>query len=332
MIRANRNNQRRGQRRPEHTKEDEEVVVEVAEEEDAKHQDEKDHAGGQAEEHEVKDHAKEPGPNGGEDKEYIGAVEVKAEESVQQQIEEETGNICGDPPEPFYNNRAPSEGDGNKERSENTEKSRDMLAESEAREEVPGLVYIDYSQFDEEGEVGSIYGLGGREGDSYNLSQTGANVDNGLTDEKVLLFVKEFIKKSIGYFSPVQRCSRGVHREDEFGGDSATSKLHDDHIDNLHYHSDQHDMFQAVRRRRHGGSVRRQPSILASLLPRSLRPHQRQPRRRRLRYPTQSTLAYTSTSNGQSLSKLIDPGGWSMSTRSSHHQRPREPGAFLTNS
>ena len=188
MIRANRNNQRRGQRRPEHTKEDEEVVVEVAEEEDAKHQDEKDHAGGQAEEHEVKDHAKEPGPNGGEDKEYIGAVEVKAEESVQQQIEEETGNICGNPPEPFYNNRAPSEGDGNKERSENTEKSRDMLAESEAREEVPGLVYIDYSQFDEEGEAGSIYGLGGREGDSYNLSQTGASVDispNGLTDEKV---------------------------------------------------------------------------------------------------------------------------------------------------
>ena len=76
------------------------------------------------------------------------------------------------------------------------ERSREI--DCETREEVPGLVYIDYSQFDEDeesyGHGGSTYGHGGGSEDSYNLSQAGVSVDTspiGMTDEKVKQFKKE---------------------------------------------------------------------------------------------------------------------------------------------
>merc|ERR1711971_1336407 len=85
-------------------------------------------------------------------------------------------------------------------------------------------------------------------GVSYNLSQAGVNVYTdplGLTDEKYRDALEDFIEKT-----------------------SLEVTQH-----------------PASRRRRHGGSVRRQPSLLASLLPKALRPHQHQrhPGRRRQR-------------------------------------------------
>ena len=197
MIRANRNNQRRAQRRAEHAKDDEEVVVEVVEE-DAKHEEaENNNIGGEADEHQVKHHTEEEhagclekhGSKGREENEY------RAEESVQQQDAEEAGNIHGN-----HTEASPTEDDGNKESSDIRERSREI--ESEAREEVPaGLVYIDYSQFDEDEEDGSPYGLGGSSyglggggEDTYNLSQAGVTVDSspiGMTEEKVEQFTKE---------------------------------------------------------------------------------------------------------------------------------------------
>ena len=205
MIRANRNNQRRAQRRQEHTKDDEEVVVVEVVEESAKDQAENHNVRGQADEHQVKHRAEEKlESNEGEDK------EDRAEESLQQQQQhaEEAGCIHGSLPEP-----SPPEDDGNKN-SEIRERSRDVETrersreveirersreiESEARDEVPGLIYIDYSQFDEDeesyGHGGSTYGLGGGSEDSYNLSQAGVSVDTshiGMTDEKVKQFKKE---------------------------------------------------------------------------------------------------------------------------------------------
>ena len=232
MIRANRNNQRRAQRRQEHTKDDEEVVVVEVVEENAKDQAENHNVRGQADEHEVKHHTEEKlESNGGEDK------EDRAEESLQQQQQnaEEAGCIHGSLPEP-----SPPEDDGNKN-SEIRERSRDVETrersreiESEARDEVPGLIYIDYSQFDEDeesyGHGGSTYGLGGGSEDAYNLSQAGVSVDTspiGMTDEKVEKLKRKFKENySIEYFAiAVQRCSGGVHREDQPGGDPATCKL-----------------------------------------------------------------------------------------------------------
>ena len=197
MIRANRNNQRRAQRRQEHTKDDEEVVVVEVVEENAKDQAENHNVRGQADEHEVKHHTEEKlESNGGEDK------EDRAEESLQQQQQhaEEAGSIHGSLPGP-----SPPEDNGNKESSEMRERSRDEQIrersreiDCETREEVPGLIYIDYSQFDEDeesyGHGGSTYGLGGGSEDSYNLSQAGVSVDTshiGMTDEKVKQFKKE---------------------------------------------------------------------------------------------------------------------------------------------
>ena len=202
MIRANRNNQRRAQRRQEHTKDDEEVVVVEVVEENAKDQAENHIVGGQADEHEVKHHTEEKlESNGGEDK------EDRAEESLQQQQQnaEEAGCIHGSLPEP-----SPPEDDGNKN-SEMRERSRDEQirersreVESEAREEVPGLIYIDYSQFDEDeesyGHGGSTYGLGGGLEDAYNLSQAGVTLDSshiGMTDEKVKQFKNGNLRKII---------------------------------------------------------------------------------------------------------------------------------------
>ena len=196
MIRANRNNQRRAQRRPEHAKDEEEVVVVEVVEEIGKDQAENYNVGGQADEHQVKHQTEEKlESNGEEDK------EDRLEESLQQQHAEEAGSIRGSHPEPSLpcdKSRSPSEDDENKESSEIKERSRDVETrerskeiESEAREEVPGLIYIDYSQFDEDEES---YGLGGGLEDAYNLSQAGVTVDSspiGMTDEKVEGFRKE---------------------------------------------------------------------------------------------------------------------------------------------
>ena len=185
----------------EHAKDDEEVVVAVVVEENAKHQEaEKNNVEEEADEHQVKHHTEEEHAGclekhesqGGEDNEY------KAEESVQQQYAEEAGNIDGnhiEPSPPYDKSKTPTEDEGNKVSSELRERSREI--ESEGRQEVPaGLVYIDYSQFDEDEEVGSTYGLGGStyglggggSDDSYNLSQAGVTEDSspiGMTDEKV---------------------------------------------------------------------------------------------------------------------------------------------------
>merc|ERR1711971_86697 len=103
-------------------------------------------------------------------------------------------------------------------------------------------------------------------GVSYNLSQAGVNVYTdplGLTDEKYRDALEDFIEKT-----------------------SLEVTQH-----------------PASRRRRHGGSVRRQPSLLASLLPRALRPHHRQPRRRRQRRleHTYEVIASPATKRTRSL-------------------------------
>ena len=222
MIRANRNNQRRAQRRSEQAKTEEEEEEEEVEEENAKHQAENHNPGGQTDEHQVKHQAgclEKHESKGGEDKEDITGVNVRAEEeSVQQQhTDEEARNIHGSHLEllkPDEKSRASTEEAGNNESSEMRERGRDIGSES--REEVAGLVYIDYSQFDEDEEInGSSYHLGGsnshlggrsyhlggstylgdgRSEDSYNISQAGvASVDTdpiGMTDEKVKILIK----------------------------------------------------------------------------------------------------------------------------------------------
>ena len=86
-----------------------------------------------------------------------------------------------------------------------------------------GLVYVDYSQFDEDEEVGSVHDhdfgqhdLGQRE-EAYNLSQVRQPFDaspTGLTDEKVIFEKKNPIIYNT-YPLTVQRCLRGIHREDQ---------------------------------------------------------------------------------------------------------------------
>jgi len=269
MIRANRNNQRRAQRRPEQAKaeEEEEEVVEVRVEDGSKHQEEghADHA-----EEETSSHPEECGSSRIEEKDENVGADKKAEELKQKLGAEGVSNLCGSSPELSL----PCEttvGDSSKDAPPKS-KSNEAIT-TEARVEVAGLVFIDYSQFDEDEEAGSSYGLGGstyslggRSEDSYNLSQAGVTVDTGpigLTDEKYRDALEDFIEKT-----------------------SLEVTQH-----------------PASRRRRHGGSVRRQPSLLASLLPRALRPHQRHPRRRRQRRleHTYEVIASPATKRTRSL-------------------------------
>merc|ERR1712032_153852 len=225
---------------------------------------ETDHA-----EEETSGHPEECGSSRIEEKDDNLGADKKAEELKQKPGAEGASNLCGSSPELSLQCET-TVGDS----SEDAQRRESNVEVTEAREELAGLVYIDYSQFDEDEEVdgssyglgGSTYGLGGRSENSYNLSQAGVSVDTGplgLTDERYRDALEDFIEK--------------------------TSLEVTQHA--------------ASRRRRRGGSVRRQPSILASLLPRALRPHQRHPRRirqRRLEH-TYEVIASPATKRTRSL-------------------------------
>ena len=188
MIRANRNNQRRAQRRPEpeHEHEEGEVVVEVEVADDQR-----------AVEHQ----AGEENSNFGESLKSSPEVDREAkevaesnvrEENLQSQLEQTTQNsLCSSSEQ-----RLASYSSGTKKEEESDSRSdilRRKSTNTEEREEVPGLVYVDYSQFDDDEEVGSVHdhdlGLVQQE-EAYNLSQVRQPFDaspTGLTDEKVFL-------------------------------------------------------------------------------------------------------------------------------------------------
>lgn len=237
MIRANRNNQRRAQRRSEQAKaeeeEEEEVLVEVEVAEGGKGQEEihTDHP---------EEETEKSGSNRIEEKEDNVGAEEKAEE-----LKQKHGTEGASSPQLSLHCETTAVVGNNSKDAQKSESNEAVT--TEAREEAAGLVYIDYSQFDEDEEVdGSSYGLGGstyhldgstypsgrtylggRSEDSYDLSQAGvASVDTdpiGMTDEKVKILIK---RKLIEYFCPaVQRCFGGFHREDQLGSHSTSSKL-----------------------------------------------------------------------------------------------------------
>ena len=219
MIRANRNNQRRAQRRPEPEPEPEyeheegEVVVEVEVADDQR-----------AVEHQ----AGEETSNFGESLKSGSEVDREAKkvaesnmrkENLQSQLEQTTQNsLCSSSEQ-----RLASYSSGTEKEEESDSRSdilRRKSTNTEEREEVAGLVYVDYSQFDEDEEVGSVHdhdlGLGQRE-EAYNLSQVRQPFDaspTGLTDEKVIFEKKNPIIYN-SYPLTVQRCLRGIHREDQ---------------------------------------------------------------------------------------------------------------------
>ena len=108
------------------------------------------------------------------------------------------------------------------EKEEESDSRSDILrrksTNTEEREEVAGLVYVDYSQFDEDEEVGSVHDHDfGQQEEAYNLSQVRQPFDEsptGLTDEKVIFEKKNPIIYNT-YPLTVQRCLRGIHREDQ---------------------------------------------------------------------------------------------------------------------
>ena len=213
MIRANRNNQRRAQRRPEPEREHEEgevvVEVEVADDQRA-----------------VEHQAGEEKSNFGESLKSSPEVDREAkevaesnvrEENLQSQLEQTTQNsLCSSSEQ-----RLASYSSGTEKKEESDSRSdilRRKSTNTEEREEMVGLVYVDYSQFDEDEEVGSVHDLDlvQRE-EAYNLSQVRQPFDaspTGLTDEKVIFERKNPIIYNT-YPLTVQRCLRGIHREDQ---------------------------------------------------------------------------------------------------------------------
>ena len=216
MIRANRNKERRAQRRPEHKHEEGEVVVEVKVADDQP-----------AVEHQVE----EENSNFGEslksgpevDREAKKVAERNVEEdNLRTQLEQTTQNsLCSSSEQRLASYSSGTEKE--EESDSRSDISRKKSTNTEEREEVAGLVYVDYSQFDEDEEVGSVHDhdfgqhdLGQRE-EAYNLSQVRQPFDaspTGLTDEKVIFEKKNPIIYNT-YPLTVQRCLRGIHREDQ---------------------------------------------------------------------------------------------------------------------
>ena len=184
MIRANRNNQRRAQRRPGHEHEEGEVVVEV---EVADDQRAVEHQAG--EENSSFGESLKSSPEVDREAKKVAERNVE-EKNLQTQLEQTTqNNLCSSSEQ-----RLASYGSG-AEKEEESDSRSDILrrksTNTEEREEVAGLVYVDYSQFDEDEEVGSVHDLDlvQRE-EAYNLSQVRQPFDaspTGLTDEKVFL-------------------------------------------------------------------------------------------------------------------------------------------------
>ena len=213
MIRANRNNQRRAQRRPEpeHEHEEGEVVVEV---EVADDQRAVEHQAG--EEKSSFGESLKSSPEVDREAKEVAESNVR-EENLQSQLEQTTQNsLCSSSEQ-----RLASYSSGTEKKEESDSRSdilRRKSTNTEEREEVAGLVYVDYSQFDEDEEVGSVHDLDlvQRE-EAYNLSQVRQPFDassTGLTDEKVIFKKKNPILYNT-YPLTVQRCLRGIHREDQ---------------------------------------------------------------------------------------------------------------------
>ena len=217
MIRANRNNQRRAQRRPEpeHEHEEGEVVVEV---EVADDQRAVEHQAG--EENSSFGESLKSSPEVDREAKEVAESNVR-EENLQSQLEQTTQNsLCSSSEQ-----RLASYSSGTEKKEESDSRSdilRRKSTNTEEREEVAGLVYVDYSQFDEDEEVGSVHDhdlgldLGQRE-EAYNLSQVRQPFDaspTGLTDEKVIFEKKNPIIYN-AYPLTVQRRLRGIHREDQ---------------------------------------------------------------------------------------------------------------------
>ena len=190
MIRANRNNQRRAQRRPEpeHEHEEGEVVVEV---EVADDQRAVEHQAG--EENSSFGESLKSSPEVDREAKKVAERNVE-EENLQTQLEQTTQNsLCSSSEQ-----RLASYSSGTEKKEESDSRSdilRRKSTNTEEREEVAGLVYVDYSQFDEDEEVGSVHDLDHdldlvQREEAYNLSQVRQPFDaspTGLTDEKVFL-------------------------------------------------------------------------------------------------------------------------------------------------
>ena len=212
MIRANRNNQRRAQRRPEPEPEHEEgeVVVEV---EVAVDQRAVEHQAG--EENSSFGESLKSGPEVDREAKEVADRNVR-EENLQSQLEQTTQNsLCSSSEQRLASYSSGTEKEESDSRSDIL---RRKSTNTEEREEVAGLVYVDYSQFDEDEEVGSVHDLDlvQRE-EAYNLSQVRQPFDaspTGLTDEKVIFERKNPIIYNT-YPLTVQRCLRGIHREDQ---------------------------------------------------------------------------------------------------------------------
>ena len=213
MIRANRNNQRRAQRRPEPEREHEEgeVVVEV---EVADDQRAVEHQAG--EENSSFGESLKSSPEVDREAKEVAERNIR-EENLQSQLEQTTQNsLCSSSEQ-----RLASYSSGTEKKEESDSRSdilRRKSTNTEEREEVAGLVYVDYSQFDEDEEVDSVHDhdLVQRE-EASNLSQVRQPFDaspTGLTDEKVIFERKNPIIYNT-YPLTVQRCLRGIHREDQ---------------------------------------------------------------------------------------------------------------------